>query len=299
MNSHEITGRPNPDRNDSGWVGAPADDDLDQCLEADDKPYDKRLSHVMTALGPIPPAALGVTLFGSWDQPLLAPGREPGMVLIELERLYTTGVRAVVDLAAASDSQRADLAWVSQRSPVHIVVGASPPEVTAPANDHLPIGISRIEALGAPGEAVVRPDRPPFVHAETWSAATRYAASSTDDEHGWTGWTIVAEPASATPGVVQAALAAGARLVFIVGDARADVMADTAGFIRDLVELGFGERVSLGYNADPILVMERFPLLLMDAGLPAIAVRRILVDNPAEALTIQIASREDPGEVMA
>jgi len=37
--------------------------------------------------------------------------------------------------------------------------------------------------------------------------------------------------------------------------------------------------------------MERFPLLLMEAGLPAIAVRRILVDNPAEALTTQSRQR--------
>ena len=33
-------------------------------------------------------------------------------------------------------------------------------------------------------------------------------------------------------------------------------------------------------------VMERVPLALMDAGLDALAVRRILVDNPARTLTI-------------
>lgn len=287
MSLHTLSGSPKPDRDDSGWVGAPADDDLEQRLAAEDEPFDERQPHVMTALGAIPPAALGATLFGSWDRPVVAAGRDPGEVLIELERLYATGVRAVVDLAAVTSAQQlADLAWISQRSPVHLVIASGPTLATETTGALPRFGITRVESMPALGDAEAGPHRLLFVRAETWSAVAQLALPRGGGGN-WAGWTIIVEPANATSGLVQAALAAGARLVVIVGEADAGGMAGTAALIRDLVELGFGDRLSLGYNADPIVVMERFPLLLMDAGLPAIAVRRILVDNPAEALTRQ------------
>lgn len=287
MSPHELAGWLNPDRDDRGWVGAPADDDLEQRLAAEDEPFDERQPHVMTALGAISPTVLGVTLFGSWDRPLLAPGRVPGAVLVEAERLYATGVHAVVELAAASDQQLADLAWISRRSPIHLVFASGPTPATVTSDEPLRFGITRVESLPAPGEAAARPDRPPFVRAETWSAAAQLATPHGGAEHDWTGWTVVAEPANATSSLVRAVLAAGASLVLIVADADSGAMAGTAALIRELVELGYGNRLSLGYNADPVVVIERLPLFLMDAGLPAIAVRRILVDNPAEVLTTQ------------
>lgn len=288
MSPYELGGRHNPDRDDSGWVGAPADDDLEQRLAAEDEPFDGRQPHVLTALGAIPPAALGVTLFGSWDRPLLATGRAPGAVLLELEQLYAAGVRAVVDLASvASTQQAADLVWISRRSPVHIVVGAGPTLTTAAANQHLHFGISRFESPPSPRGAVARHDRPRFVRAAAWATAAQAAARPGWVEDDGAGWTVVAEPRDATPSLVLAAIEAGARLVLTISDGDAGALAGSAALIRDLVELGFGDRLSLGYNADPLVLMERFPLFLMEAGLPAIAVRRILIDNPAEALATQ------------
>ena len=288
MRSPEQSERRHHDPDDSGWVGAPAGDDLEQRLAAEDEPIDERQPHVMTTLGPIPPAALGVTLFGAWGRPLLATGREPGAVLLELEQLYASGVRAVVDLTATtSPRQVTDLIWISQRSPVHIFVGAQPEMSTMAANGDLHIGISLVESVLAP-DSPVRFDRPPFVRAETWLAVSQRAMPSGGVALDWTGWTVVAEPENAPSDIVQAAFVAGARAVLIVADGDADRMTATAALIRDLVEDGYGDRLSLGYNADPMTVVERFPLFLMDAGLPATAVRRILVDNPAEALTTQI-----------
>jgi hypothetical protein len=287
MSFTEHAGRHNLDPDDSGWVGAPADDDLDQRLAAEDEPVNERQPHVMTTLGPIPPAALGVTLFGTWGRPLLATGREPGAVLLELEQLYASGVRAVVDLTTTTSAQQVtDLNWISQRSPVHIVVGAQPEMSTMAANGDLHIGISLVESVLVP-DSTARFDRPPFVRAETWSVVAQRAMPSGEVALDWAGWTVVAEAENATMGLVQPALAAGARGVLIVADGDAGRMTATAALICDLVEDGYGDRLSLGYNADPITVAERFPLFLMEAGLPAMAVRRILVDSPAEALTTQ------------
>lgn len=289
MSSPEQAGRPSLDPDDSGWVGAPADDDLDQRLAAEDEPFDERQPHVMTTLGPMPPAALGITLFGAWGRPLLATGREPGAVLLELEQLYASGVRAVVALiAVTSPREIADLVWISQRSPVHIIVGTQPMETTAAANAHLDAGIALVESPSAPDMTGSRFDRPPFIRAETWSEVAQRTMPSGGVALDWTGWTVVAEPADATWGLVQSALAAGGRVVLTVADGDTELMTATAALICDLVEGGFGDRLSLGYNADPLTVVERFPLFLMEAELPAKAVRRILVDNPIEALTTHI-----------
>ncbi len=74
--------------------------------------------------------------------------------------------------------------------------------------------------------------------------------------------------------------------------------AEQAATIGSLVEHGFGDRLVLSagferrsslraYGGGPgwVWLLERFPLLLMDAGVEAPVVRRLLVDNPARALT--------------
>jgi hypothetical protein len=78
----------------------------------------------------------------------------------------------------------------------------------------------------------------------------------------------------------------GAGIVLVVPTASAGSMARAAAAIHNLViDGGFGDRLAVGYNSDPINLMERFPVLLMEAGLSAAAVRRLLVENPARALT--------------
>ena len=74
--------------------------------------------------------------------------------------------------------------------------------------------------------------------------------------------------------------------------------------IAALVEAGYGDQIllslgmtsgsarrSVGDDAGWASVLERFPLRLMEAGLAAAAVRRLLVENPARALTIATEDR--------
>jgi phosphotriesterase-related protein len=64
-----------------------------------------------------------------------------------------------------------------------------------------------------------------------------------------------------------------------------------AGYADQLLVSGDMARRSLlrGYGGAPGLgyIVERFPLMLMEAGLDALAVRKLLVGNPARALTIR------------
>jgi phosphotriesterase-related protein len=101
-------------------------------------------------------------------------------------------------------------------------------------------------------------------------------------------------------GELRSLLGAGAFVAFDrVGREDGWPASDQAATIRDLVGAGFGDQILLSaglrrrsalraYGGGPgwVGTLERFPLLLMEAGLDAPAVRRLLVDNPARALTI-------------
>lgn len=99
---------------------------------------------------------------------------------------------------------------------------------------------------------------------------------------------------------LAALLAGGASLVFdrLAADPEWPV-ATQATTLRALVAAGYGDRLLLSpgldrrsslraYGGEPgwVWLLERFALTLMEAGLEAPAVRRLLVDNPARALTI-------------
>jgi phosphotriesterase-related protein len=88
--------------------------------------------HVMTALGPIDPGALGVTLHhehviakpmdvGTADPDLLLDSTDAAIA--ELEDAFYAGLRSIVDMTPADygrDPQQ--ILWVAQRAPVHVIV---------------------------------------------------------------------------------------------------------------------------------------------------------------------------------
>lgn len=88
--------------------------------------------HVMTALGPVDPGALGVTLHhehviakpmdvGSIDADLLLDSRDAAYA--ELEDAFYGGLRAIVDMTPADYGRDpAAIFWVAQRAPVHVIV---------------------------------------------------------------------------------------------------------------------------------------------------------------------------------
>lgn len=105
-----------------------------ESFEPDDLTEDFDLSqpHVMTALGPIEPEALGITLHhehiiakptdvGADDPDLLLDSVDAA--LAELEDAYYAGARTIVDMTPADYGRDpAAIYWVAQRAPVHIVV---------------------------------------------------------------------------------------------------------------------------------------------------------------------------------
>ncbi len=88
--------------------------------------------HVMTALGPIDPGALGVTLHHEHviAKPMDVGAADPDLLLdstdaayAELEDAFHAGLRTIVDMTPA-DYGRDPVAiyWVAQRVPVHVIV---------------------------------------------------------------------------------------------------------------------------------------------------------------------------------
>jgi phosphotriesterase-related protein len=88
--------------------------------------------HVMTALGPISPGALGLTLHhehviakptdvGANDPDLLLDSTEAAVA--ELEDAFYLGLRGIVDMTPADYGRDPEaILWVAQRVPVHVIV---------------------------------------------------------------------------------------------------------------------------------------------------------------------------------
>ena len=116
---------------DSGWIGADADDDLDQRLAAEAEQFDPLQPHIMTALGPIAPEGLGPALVG--DQILgsgLAsdlderglPGRATLAVADDLRAFTDAGGGAiVVATTAAGGRDSRSLHWLATWTPAHLI----------------------------------------------------------------------------------------------------------------------------------------------------------------------------------
>lgn len=232
---------------DSRWVGAGPGDDLEARLAAEDaaEAFDLSRPHVGTLLGPIEPAALGLTVIVRTLLPADHERRGDELVatLAALEDFYAVGGRTVVDLGARGEDREA-LRWVAARAPVHILA----PGLSAQA-EGARAGIAAMVDIGEPS-AGQRPDL-----------------------------------AVGSFGVVDLDQGAAS------GADRARRAAVVAGLVRD----GLGDRLLLATAGPaaateagvPVLSdwLERWPLALMAAGLDAPAVRRLLVENPAAALT--------------
>jgi phosphotriesterase-related protein len=325
---------------DTGWVGAGEEDDLDRRLAAEEEPFDLRRPHVMTALGPIEPAALGPTLAAervSSPAPEQAASDEPPddrhRTLAELEDLYAAGGRALLDPTADDGRDVGALRWLAARAPVHLLAVAGVTDRTAPTEGG-PGAVARLAATftrelteGIGGT----PTRAGAILVGWKEAAARgVALHAAARAHAASGAPLLlrtprpaaasaalaelrgegVEPARVTVGGfvgrpdeadLTALVAGGVSLAFDRLAANADwPAAAQATTLRALVAAGYGDRLLLSpgldrrsslraYRGEPgwVWLPERFALTLMEAGLDAPAVRRLLVDNPARALTIR------------
>ena len=119
---------------------------------------------------------------------------------------------------------------------------------------------------------------------------------------------VVGEPDAGREAVTaQAAVETGA-FVLLRGVGLAEPVRESARatMVAALVGSGCGDRVlvssgarrrsqlrAYGGGSGQVATLERFPLAAMEAGLNAHDVRRLLIDNPAQALTIVPANRGD------
>ncbi len=276
-----------PDRHfsDSGWVGAGPDDNLEARLAAVAEAFDESQPHVMTVLGPIDPGALGVTLVGDWHRPFSRVGGERTTALIELERLYALGVRSCIELATGATAvARADLAWVSARSPIHLIASQRPSVGSADNKSGLRLGAT---GLGSASEIqrlpIMDTTLPVFIDGDRAPVGWIDRSGLDQELSERMCLTSVLPAPGGARGEWKPLLGAGARLAIIVPGGG---MLEAAGVVRDLVADGVGDQILLGFQDDPMSMMERFPIALMVAGLAAVEVRKLFVDNPARMLTL-------------
>lgn len=96
------------------------------------EPFDARQPHIMTVLGPIAPADLGVCLVHEHllCDPVAVTAHDPDYrlddphaTLAELEDFHNVGGRAIVDCSTRDYGRDPDgLYWLAQRAPVHIIM---------------------------------------------------------------------------------------------------------------------------------------------------------------------------------
>jgi predicted metal-dependent phosphotriesterase family hydrolase len=319
-------------------------------FEPPDEPeeqFDLSRPHVMTVLGPVEPAALGVTLHHEHVicNPVAVAVDDPDTViddphasLAELEDFHAGGGGALVDMSTADYGRDpVALVWIAARSPVHLVAvtGHHKHLHAAPHLEGMSIdedaGVSIGEIANGIGQTRVRPG---LVKAGTSlneitrveETALRAAARthhvtgvpiSTHCELGTMALEQIAifheegvDPRRVILGhidrhpdddYVRRVLATGA---FVSFDQvrKVDYGTDErrARLVKMSFDSGHGEQVLVSqdlarksllraYGGAPgwIYMLERFTLQLMEAGLDAMAVRQLLVENPQRALTIR------------
>jgi hypothetical protein len=286
---------------DSGWVGAGPDDDLDRQLLEEDDAFDRSQPHILTALGPVEPAALGPALSGELigrlaAQPSgIAPdGRHE--LLAELEDLYASGVRGVA--VECAQSQIGLLHWLAGRVQPNLVLLAPP---AALAKHHPPpeLGGLLIDS-GDANRVALAADLALAQRIPVRIAANGDATNAIEAALALAGAGIPEHSISISGlNLVNASVAlAGCGATIVVTPDFAS-LAHSAQSIADLAAAGFGDRLAIasGISARTDLLafggerglgwtMATAPLLLMDAGMDALAVRALFIDNPARMLTI-------------
>lgn len=301
--------------------------------------------HVMTALGPIDPGALGFTLHhehviakpldvGASDPDLMLD--DPARSLAELEDAFNVGLRAIVDMTPADYGRDStEIRWVAQRSPVHLIVATGHHK---DLHARPMLGETTIDEIAARNIADVREGIDGSdVRAGVIKAGTSLNTITPVEErvlraaaraHLETGAPISTHTDKGTmaleqieilkeEGVDPSRVIIG-HLDFMLDEAYLTSVLDTgawisfdqiskskyapdqdrASMVKRLSDRGYLEQLLLSgdlarksyllaYGGEPGLryLVERFPLLLMEAGLTAPQVRTLFVDNPARALT--------------
>lgn len=270
--------------------------------------------HIMTVLGPIAPGALGVTNASTSIAQVVSKQRfsEKEAFLTEISEAGFAGIGAfVANDSIRSADELAPLRWIAERSNLHFIYGYSPVAglsfddevamlIDAAANragesqsqpGFFSVMLESISAAMLAREAVGLPILVPMTAPEIDSLV----AVAPDGLDG-----VIARISAQIDLETLVSLAeAGAFLLFedVSGESTSDqqiaatiASLANAGYLESLL-LGFSpktvpESVSYGVGSRWSYLIEQFPLLVLDAGLDALAMRTILIENPNEAFTI-------------
>jgi 5-phospho-D-xylono-1,4-lactonase len=311
-----------------------------------DEAFDLSRPHVMTVLGPIDPGALGFCLHhehvickpldvGAADPDLLLD--DPAVAVRELESFHAAGGRAIVDMTPADYGRDiAEITWVAQHSPAHVIVITghhkhkhAAPYVGEETADEIAARNIRELTEGIDGTGVragvikagtstneITPVEKRVLRAAARAHRATGAPISTHTDRGTMALEQIAifreegvDPARVVIGhldfalderYLRSILETGAFVSFDQWSKTKYAPDETrAAMVKTLVDAGHASQLLLsgdlarksywlGYGGGPgfVYFLDRVPLLLMEAGLDAPAVRRLFVDNPARALTI-------------
>lgn len=310
--------------------------------EEGDEAFDLTVPHVMTVLGPVEPAAVGVVLprehliHGHGAHGQHDPDRvldDPHATLAEVEDFHAAGGGALVDVAtAATGRDILALQWIAARAPAHVIATTGAPTAinsamsTAELRLHLVselregidgttarAGLIRFDASGVPDASTRRAIAQAMAMA---SEETGVAVALAGDQvstmldtidllraEGVAPHRLLVEfPAnSGADDLFHRLLEMGVFCTLMPGpdwdlsDPGSLAKRIRTGIARGyqnqlLVSLDFGRKSRLrAYGGQPgwVYLLERFTLELMDAGLDAMTIRQLLIDNPQRALTIQ------------
>jgi phosphotriesterase-related protein len=274
--------------------------------------------HIMTVLGPIDPADLGICHV---DEHLLTDPssdsdderiNDPLRAIEELTSFVTAGGRAIVD-ATTSDRGRdlVGLVDVARRVPAHVICSTG--GHTSIATDLIAqeiregVGLRKIRpgVIRASGgtrelDTVVASSNQtglPLFFDTTSHQAEALLTAIESRLRGPNSLAIVFRQELPSPDLASRIMTSGAYVALsgigpssAVGTAQLVVQLAAHGFAdRLLVSQGIDRRSLLhAWGGQPGLVylLERFTLELMEAGSDASVVRLLLIDNPAAALTI-------------
>ena len=265
--------------------------------------------HIMTVLDPIFPEDLGICLPVEHvliDPPNAQPDRQlndPRRALEELTSFVTAGGKAIVD--STDIEQGRDLVGlfdIARRVPVHLICSTGPGIGLDGMLSEIREGIgprsirpgviqstNNPEPLSTAMKVSARTGLPLFIDGIPAAEAMTTAAT-----------TIVLSHQTPDRDVLTRILALGTRIAFTgIGSPMVGHDESIARLLVDLNNDGFGRQLlisqqlkwrsaSHAWGGQPGLVylLERFTLILMEAGAEAGFVRQLLIDNPAAALTI-------------
>jgi phosphotriesterase-related protein len=253
-----------------------------------------RLPHVMTALGPVEPAELGASYMAEhllYDVDAVPSGErldDPMAAIQELTAFVTAGARTLVDVSTRSTGRDVmGLVDIARRVPAHVIVATGGNAETVQSEISEGIGPRKVRpgvaiadterdvpdllALGLP-VILTRPPRPTAqFDGVALLLEPGWEVGEFDDWPGFYIVTLGGEPAH-LPAMAEAISRAVER-------GHSDRVMIAMGWDRRSRWHAFDGQPGLAFG------MERIPLALMEAGLTALDVRKLLVDTPARFLT--------------